>query len=178
MRGFVGSELDLKGRLFFGAPTVTPAGGGEGQQRGVLELGLAAQVLKDSGSAVASESMKRTVDDLVAGAQAKGSEAAKAVQAVQANLGKHAAKMAAGLQQKQAEVAAGLQQKQAEAERLLKSRVQSYTGRDEYAFGDLSRSLFKKMTGAASGGAVSDGAASGAAGGAARGEPDDKSKVE
>lgn len=43
MRGFVGSELDLKARLLMAAPTVVPASGASASAQ--LQLGLAAQLL-------------------------------------------------------------------------------------------------------------------------------------
>jgi hypothetical protein len=109
MRGFVGSDLDLKGRLFLGAAVGAPSGA-------AVELGLAATVLRDSGREAAAETVKRQVEDMVAGAQAKGSEAVQAV-------GKTAAAVAAG----------------------AREAVLSYTERDTYQFGDLTKTAFAKL---------------------------------
>ena len=81
-----------------------------------VELGLAATVLRDSGRAAAAESVKRQVEEMVAGAQAKGSEAVQAV-------GKTAAAVAAG----------------------AREAVLSYTERDTYQFGDLTKTAFAKL---------------------------------
>ena len=110
MCGFCGSELDLKGRLLLGA-TVGGAPSGA-----AMELGLAATVLRDSGREAAADSVKRQVEEIVAGAQAKGTEAVQA-----------ATKTAAAVA--------------AEA----REAVKAYTGKEKYQFGDLTKTAFSRL---------------------------------
>ena len=131
MRGFVGSELDLKGRLFLGA-TVAPSTGA------AVELGLAATVLRDSGSAVVAETVKHQVEEFVHGAQAKGTEAVQAV-------GKTAAAVAAGAAHAKAAIDTELQHKKAEVGRLIGEGVKKYTEKDQYEIGDLTKATLAKL---------------------------------
>ena len=125
LRGFVGSESELKARILY----VAPAGQGLSAR---LELGLAAKLLRDTATA---EALERG-----ALLRAKGADAVAAV-------GEAAAAAVTPLAAAAADLKSSMEKQQAKAGERLMENFTKYTGKTQYQFGDLSRETWARLTG-------------------------------
>lgn len=182
LRGFVGSESELRARIMF----VQPVGAGLGSS---LDLGLAAKLLRDSGAAVAaakgaelraktSEAMSKGAETLAKGAEAMAKSAEAAAAAARLSLDKTAAelektaaeltskvgdeleKTANELKSKVEETQDKIRLSYEETQKSAAENVRKWTGKETYHFGDLSKATWTRLMGVSAVRALHDSVAS------------------